>query len=82
VITISGETRQQEQRDGSTMERYVSFYRQLRLPDDVDPDKIEASYENGVLTIRVPREAQRDDAKRIPVNTASRGQQETTEKAA
>ncbi len=32
-----------------------SFFRALRLPDTVDAEKIESSYYNGVLTIRMPK---------------------------
>jgi Hsp20/alpha crystallin family len=34
--------------------RYGSFQRSLRLPDTVDQDKVEASFDNGVLKIKVP----------------------------
>jgi len=32
-----------------------SFYRALRLPQTLDTNKIESEYENGVLTIRMPK---------------------------
>ncbi|MFO8143276.1 MAG: Hsp20/alpha crystallin family protein [Dehalococcoidales bacterium] len=32
-----------------------SFFRALRLPQTVDTDKIESEYENGVLTVKMPR---------------------------
>jgi len=32
-----------------------SFYRALRLPDTADTNKIESTYENGVLTIILPK---------------------------
>ena len=31
-----------------------SFTRQLFLGDSLDPDRIEASYDNGVLTVKIP----------------------------
>jgi len=40
------------------MERsYGTFMRRFRLPFDADPNKVEASFENGVLRIFVPRPA-------------------------
>ena len=33
---------------------YGSFHRDIVLPDGVDVDQIEANYENGVLTVRIP----------------------------
>lgn len=35
--------------------RYGQFTRSLRLPTDVDFDKIEANHENGVLTLTLPK---------------------------
>jgi HSP20 family protein len=32
-----------------------SFYRALRLPDTVDTNKIQSNYDNGVLTITMPK---------------------------
>jgi len=32
-----------------------SFYRALRLPETVDTNKIQSTYENGVLTISLPK---------------------------
>ena len=35
--------------------RYGSFQRSLRLPDKVDEDKVEASFDNGVLKVSVSK---------------------------
>jgi HSP20 family protein len=35
--------------------RYGSFLRSLRLPDTVDEDKVEASFNNGVLKVSLPK---------------------------
>jgi HSP20 family protein len=43
-----------------------SFYRALRLPDTVDTNKIESRYENGVLTILLPK-AEEKKPKQIQV---------------
>lgn len=59
----------------SSIERSVSFYRQLQLPDGIDVEQAQASYKNGVLTIRFPKRAERSNVKQIPINTESRGQQ-------
>lgn len=47
-----------------------SFYRAIRLPDTVDTNKIESHYENGVLTIIMPK-AEEKKKKQIRVNVAS-----------
>jgi HSP20 family protein len=45
------------------------FQRSLQLGPDVDPDKVAASFRNGVLTVTVAKrpEAQRQ-VKRVPIN--------------
>lgn len=45
------------------------FARSLQLPFAIDADKVEAHYENGVLTITLPR-AEADKPKRIAVHAA------------
>jgi HSP20 family protein len=35
--------------------RYGSFQRSVQLPDTVDEDKIEATFNNGVLRVSLPK---------------------------
>ncbi|WP_297081724.1 Hsp20/alpha crystallin family protein [uncultured Demequina sp.] len=35
--------------------RFGTFHRAVRMPDRVDPDRIEASYKDGLLTVSVPK---------------------------
>ena len=60
ILTISGERRIEKNGDnGRTYHRVESrfgrFSRSLPLPNVVDIDKIEATYENGVLAISIPK---------------------------
>ena len=59
VLTIRGEKKHEydEKKESYRMmeRRYGSFQRSLRLPDTVDQDKVEASFDNGVLKIKVPK---------------------------
>ena len=59
VLTISGQRRldNAEQRDGyHRVERFHgSFSRSFALGDDVSADEIEAKYDSGVLTVRLPK---------------------------
>jgi len=59
ILTIRGEkkyTHDQEKENYRMMERrYGSFQRSLRLPDTVDEDKVEASFDKGVLKISLPK---------------------------
>lgn len=48
-------------------ERFVGeFRRVMTLPDDVDPDRVEASYQDGVLHVQVARSEQ-GKPRQIPV---------------
>jgi len=55
TLTISGERKQKTEEDGRRYHRvetnYGAFQRSFQLPDHIDDDSIEASYENGLLQI-------------------------------
>lgn len=63
VLTISGERKseQEDRKEGYyRVERAVGkFSRSLTLPEGVDPDRIEAQFEDGVLTVRIPKPEER-----------------------
>jgi HSP20 family protein len=63
VLTISGERKaeQEDRKEGYyRVERAVGrFSRSLTLPEGVDPESIEAQFDNGVLTVRIPKPQQR-----------------------
>src|SRR5437867_1241670 len=71
VLTIRGETQMEEETDDARIERYISFFRQVELPDGVDVEQAEASYRNGMLSIRFPKRAQRENVRQIPITTQS-----------
>jgi hypothetical protein len=48
------------------------FERTFALPNTVDPEKIEARYENGVLFVMIPK-AERAKPREIRVNTQGSG---------
>jgi HSP20 family protein len=59
TLTVSGERSSERTEEG---EKYVrverafgNFHRTFTLPDAVDQENVEASYEDGVLTINVPK---------------------------
>jgi len=59
VLTIRGEKKQEAEEKTERVHRYERSYgvfeRAFALPKSVDPDKIEARYENGILTVTVPK---------------------------
>ena len=61
VLTLTGERRAEFEGDYHRNERfYGRFSRSFTLPATVDGNRINASYKDGVLTVRVP---QREEAK-------------------
>lgn len=59
MLTIKGEKKKEEEEKGEHYhysERYYgSFQRSFRLPTTIQADKIEASFEKGVLRITLPK---------------------------
>jgi len=59
VLTIRGEKKQEKEEreeDYHLVERsYGSFSRSVRLPAEVESNKIKASYKNGILNITLPK---------------------------
>ncbi len=79
MVVIRGEKRL-ERNDGDEnyhfVERaYGSFQRTVQLPFAADPDQIRASFENGVLTILVPKSEQQQRTHRIDVQSSGSGTQ-------
>lgn len=75
VLSIKGEKRaEHEQKNGDhyyVERRFGSFSRSVRLPFEVDDQEVEAKYDKGVLTIRVPKPAELQRAvRRIPIKAA------------
>lgn len=73
-LSISGERKaQHEAREGGwyRIERAIgSFNRTLTLPEGVDLDAISASFDRGVLTVRIPKPEQRKP-RRIEIGGAA-----------
>lgn len=61
ALTLKGEVNEeQEQKDENTRWhrreiRRASFARSIALPTEVEPDKAKAEFENGVLTLTLPK---------------------------
>lgn len=56
ILSISGKKlTKKEDKKHYTLERtYGSFMRELRVPDNFDASKVEAVFENGILTVSIP----------------------------
>jgi HSP20 family molecular chaperone IbpA len=72
-LVIHGERRDErsEEKDGRTLSevRYGSFRRSFKLPTHVTSDAISASYDAGVLTVRVAGAHKGAEAKRIAIES-------------
>src|SRR5690606_6487293 len=60
ILTVSGEVQKVENKDDKTrnliQERvYGKFSRSINLPQTIDVEHVEASYDNGVLTLTLPK---------------------------
>ncbi|MFC2951904.1 Hsp20/alpha crystallin family protein [Marinicaulis aureus] len=55
LLTIRGERKDEEEKEGVSRRSYASFQRSMSLPFDVDPDAIEAKFKNGVLKLILPK---------------------------
>jgi HSP20 family protein len=61
MLTIKGEVKQEEQQKGREKayhlreQRWGMFERSISLPTEVDADKAKADFENGVLTVTLPK---------------------------
>ncbi len=73
VLTVSGEKkrkREEKEHNYHLVERsYGNFVRSVRLPSTVDPDRVEASYKDGILTITMDK-VEQAKTKKIEVNAS------------
>lgn len=72
-LVIHGERRDErtEENDGRTLSevRYGSFRRSFRLPTHVTSEAVSASYDAGVLTVRVAGAYRGREAQRIAIES-------------
>ena len=82
VLTISGERKAEEQREGSGYyvreRRYGSFRRSMTLPQGVDESKISARFDGGVLEVRVSGAAAVQEPRRIEIEAGDEDSGEGT----
>lgn len=59
TLTIKGETRVEEEVEEENYFRqeisYGAFTRSIQLPSALQPDKAEATFDNGILTLTIPK---------------------------
>ncbi|HET6567828.1 MAG TPA: Hsp20/alpha crystallin family protein [Rhodothermales bacterium] len=71
MLTVSGErafeSKEEEQNLVRVERHHGRFFRSFAIPKQVDPENIQANYENGVLTVRLPK-AEESKPRRISVS--------------
>lgn len=68
MLTVHGERREEKKDEHRSEFRYGAFTRTVRLPDGADDDDVKATYDNGILEVRValhPEEV--SGPKRVPI---------------
>ena len=67
ILTIKGkkeDVKEEKEKNYHLRERYYgAFQRSISLPNNIEPEKIKASFENGVLNISVPKSDKRTPKK-------------------
>ncbi|MCD6570016.1 MAG: Hsp20/alpha crystallin family protein [Deltaproteobacteria bacterium] len=73
TLTLRGSRTKKELKQGETYHRRErgsgGFARRIQLPYTVDADKVEARYEKGILSIKLPR-SDADKPRKINIKTA------------
>jgi HSP20 family protein len=83
VLTVSGERQAEHEDKGEGYHRveraFGRFSRSLSLPQGIDPDKVEAKFEKGVLEVHIPKPAEAKPTRvQIGKGTVEGSGQETT----
>lgn len=72
-LVIRGEKKSETSDDerGYSERSYGRFERRIGLPSQIDEDKVEAAFRNGVLTVRIPRTSEAAKGRKtIPINAS------------
>jgi HSP20 family protein len=63
MLTISGERKDEHNEENEGYYRFErvhgQFARSLAIPDGIDPEQVDASFDRGVLEVRIPKPAER-----------------------
>jgi HSP20 family protein len=75
VLTVSGERRAEHESKSEGYHRveraYGAFSRSLTLPEGIDADAVEATFDRGVLEVRIPKPEQRKPRK-VSIGTGAK----------
>ena len=76
TVVISGERRPRDS-EGRVYQQieieYGPFLREIELGVDVDPERAEAIYQNGILRVELPLAEPTDKVRHVPISGAAKG---------
>ena len=73
MLTIRGEKKGEKSERGYSERWYGRFERQIPLPTSVDEEHCKADFQNGLLTIHLPKTREAEEGrKKIPINADTR----------
>lgn len=73
MLTIRGEKKGERDERGYSERWYGRFERQIPLPSSVDENQCRADFQNGLLTIHLPKSREAEESrKKIPINADTR----------
>lgn len=80
VLCLAGEKKssREDSESGYRERSYGRFERRITLPSNVDEEKIEADFRDGVLTVTLPK-AEKERGRKIRLGQSSRSEQELIE---
>jgi HSP20 family protein len=75
VLTIRGEVQREWESNDTKVyrreQRYGQFVRSIRLPEELDTENIDAEFQNGQVTIRIPKvEAPKPQSRKVLIRSA------------
>jgi HSP20 family protein len=72
ILTFRGEKKGEKQESGYSEMFYGRFERQIPLPYSVDPEHCTAQFGDGLLTVHLPKLAEIENEKKIPISVETR----------
>ncbi|MHC2990867.1 heat-shock protein Hsp20 [Pontibacter sp. HJ8] len=84
-LTISGERRFEQKEEGRRYQmletQYGTFSRTFYLPDNVDPDKINAQLQDGLLKVTVPKDEHKTMKRQIRISGSAESKSQPKQKS-
>ena len=72
ILTLRGEKKSETEERGYSERFYGRFERRIALPSGIDEEGAKADFRDGVLTVAIPKTAEAQRGRRIPINAETR----------